>query len=195
MITIKSNAKEVSAALREISRLTPRVANRVINTVGMALRKDVQQIVRRRKNPHGIQVEAMNPLSRKIKRYRGQKATLGGKLPKAIRYRRQRGGVFVGVAGWGDEYMRKYQTAEERPYEEREQFLIARATRPDLAAKHPYAVKNYVNKTDFGTYRRPARPVFEPLANSPQLAARIRDSARRAMVRMADQAARKARAA
>ena len=194
MIGIKTNASDVKRVFREIGRLAPRVQGQVLSSVGVSLRKDVRTIIQGRE-ALGVKVAKQADLTRQIKKYRGQKPTQGGKLINGVRYIKRRGSVSVATSGWARQYMTGYQRGESRPYNEREEYLVARATRPDLAAKHPAAVKGYVEKTSFGTKTVPARPLFGPLARSPELAKRIRDAAQKRIERMVKQQARKVRAA
>ena len=186
MIQIRSNAAEVGAAFREIARLTPAVAGRVLSTVGMALRKDVISSVR---GGGPIAVAPRAQLSRRLRPGR-----MGGRMVNGIRYQKRGQRAIIGATDWAAPYFSDFQQAETRDFTLREQGRIVRALRPGTGYVAPAMVEKYIDNPGL-TYSRPARAVIQPLADSPALAARIRDVATKRLAAMAKQAARKARAA
>lgn len=183
MIQVTSNAREVAQAFREIARLSPPTARAVLNTVGMALRKDVRTSIRG-KGPAAV--PPRQAISNRIR-----KRPLGGRIADGIRYRRGDKSVTVGASDWAAPYLERYQRPEYREFAEYEQDRIVRAVRPGTGYVAPAMREKYVH----GQYNRPARPIIEPLARSPALAARIRDTATKRLAAMARQAARKAQGA
>jgi len=183
MIAIQSNAAEVKAAFREIARLTPSVAGRVLSTVGLALRKDVVGSIQGR-GP--IAVAPRADLSRRLRPGR-----MGGRIANGIRYHKRPGRVVVGATDWAAPYFTDFQSAEVRDFTPREKGRIVRAVRPGTGYVAPPMIEKYVDKPGL-TYDRPARAVIRPLAESSYLAGRIRNVATKRLAAMAKQAARKA---
>lgn len=181
MIQVQTNAREVAEAFREIMRLTPRVAGQVIASVGATLRADVQNSIRG-KGP--ISIAPRGALSKQIR-----KGTQGGRIPSGIRYRKHGNGVTVGATDWAAPYFDKFQSAELRDFTQREADRIVRAVRPNTG----YVSEGMRLKYVPGQYARPARAIIQPMADSPRLAARIRDAATKRLAGMARAAAKKVR--
>jgi hypothetical protein len=202
MIEVRSNAKDIAALFKEIASLPDKTARALQGVIGNALRKDVRKSIEGR-GP--IAVAPKHPISIQISAYRKQKnpKKLGGFLPGAIWSRRgNKGSVVVGpnndrVA----EIFRQFQTAESREFTDNEAISFGKAIRRAETGvrrvnsfQHAkYIADKYVRDRGL-RLNRPARPIIEPLAKSPALAARLRKAALDRLNRDVKRAAAKAKA-
>lgn len=192
MIGISSNSKAVAAAFAQLQREFPQQMGQVLSTVGMSMRKDIRNAFRG-KGP--VPVARLNPLTLKMRRAGGNRSrTMGGKLPNTIKYAKQ-GTKSVTVGTTAEEVGRAFQTDEQREFDKYEKRIIAKANNPDLVGEtNRFRLRYYADKVT-ETLNRPARPIFEPYANWPGLRTRIVEAGQKAIRRMAERAAAKAKSA
>ena len=189
MVQVKTNAKSVAEAFREMREQFPSEFGKVLGGVGMSMRKDIKKSIEG-KGP--ISVAPINKMTLAIRRHRGnRKRGLGEKLSKTIGYNRN-GNKSVTAGTAAGKLGEFYQTSEHREFTKFEKRLVALATNPKLKGEtNPYRIQWYADKIT-ERYNRPARPIFHPYSKWPGLANRIIDSGTKMLQRMTEKAARKA---
>jgi hypothetical protein len=180
-VGLKSTAGAAGKALREIARNYPREYRRALPTLGIRGKNIIAKTTQNRSIPKVGRIANLAPLSdvtktmRKARGHRG--LTMGGLLPKLIRYRVTATRVYVGIMAGGEKSFKKFQDKERRELSTKERHLRHKLRIDDM------------------TYNRPARPVIDTVAKWPGMKQDMVRVLSGRIKSMMEKAAKKARAA
>lgn len=192
MLSIKTNAASTAAALRKIADDFPREVGAGLSAAGLGLRKRIGAAMPSSSPPFSF--SPLDPLTRASRIYLGRIKALkaarsiaqgavsgfGGvlSLPSSFRYVKGRALVILTYIPALAPYAEKFQRAEVRP-----------TTAEERHRMHKRGVH------DFKTYRRQARPIFQPIADDPSTMEYVLDAVRKRIVALIEKRAREAKKA